>query len=71
MGHVFHPIDDSEHPLLYLPGPVIASQESAISGSWIDYILITAVQHYGEQCKDCIGLKKKNMHNEDPGQSKG
>jgi hypothetical protein len=32
-GHVFHPIDDSEHPLLYLPGTSIASQESGISGS--------------------------------------
>jgi hypothetical protein len=30
---VFHPIDDSEHPLLYLPGTGSASQESAISGS--------------------------------------
>jgi hypothetical protein len=33
-GHVFHPIDDCEHPLLYLPGTGIASQESAISGSF-------------------------------------
>jgi hypothetical protein len=30
---VFHPIDDYEHPLLYLPGTGIASQERAISGS--------------------------------------
>ena len=30
---VFHPIDDCEHPLLYLPGTGIASQETAISGS--------------------------------------
>jgi hypothetical protein len=30
---VFHPIADCEHPLLYLPGTGIASQESAISGS--------------------------------------
>jgi hypothetical protein len=29
---VFHPIDDCEHPLLYLPGTGIASQEIAISG---------------------------------------
>jgi hypothetical protein len=28
---VFHPIDDCEHPLLYLPGTGIASQETAIS----------------------------------------
>jgi hypothetical protein len=26
-GPVFHPIDDCEHPLLYLPGTGIASQE--------------------------------------------
>jgi hypothetical protein len=32
-GSVFHPIDDCEHPLLYLPGTGIASQETAISGS--------------------------------------
>jgi hypothetical protein len=30
---VFHLIDDCEHPLLYLPGTVIVSQETAISGS--------------------------------------
>ena len=28
---VFHPIDDYEHPLLYLPGTGIASQETTIS----------------------------------------
>jgi hypothetical protein len=32
-GPVFNPIDDCEHPLLYLPGIGIASQERAISGS--------------------------------------
>jgi hypothetical protein len=32
-GPVFHPIADCEHPLLYLPGTAIASQETAISGS--------------------------------------
>jgi hypothetical protein len=30
---VFDSIDDYEHPLLYLPGTGIASQETAISGS--------------------------------------
>jgi hypothetical protein len=30
---VFHPIDDCEHSLLYLPGTGIASQEIAISES--------------------------------------
>jgi hypothetical protein len=32
-GPEFHLIDDCEHPLLYLPGTGIASQERAISGS--------------------------------------
>jgi hypothetical protein len=31
---VFHPIDDCEHPLLYLPGTGKASQKTAISGSF-------------------------------------
>jgi hypothetical protein len=31
---VFHPIDDCEHPLLYLSGTGKASQETAISGSF-------------------------------------
>jgi hypothetical protein len=30
---VFHPIDDCEHPLLYLLGTGIASYETAIPGS--------------------------------------
>lgn len=30
-GPVFHPIDDCEHPLLYLPGTGIASEDIAIS----------------------------------------
>jgi hypothetical protein len=33
-GPVFHPIADCQHPLLCLPGPGIASQETAISGSF-------------------------------------
>jgi hypothetical protein len=32
-GPVFHPIDDCEHPLLYLPGIGITSQDTDISGS--------------------------------------
>jgi hypothetical protein len=31
---VFHPMDDCEHPLLYLPGTGIASHETVISGSF-------------------------------------
>ena len=30
---VLHPVDDCEHPLLYLPGTGIASHETTISGS--------------------------------------
>ena len=33
-GPVFYPLDDCEHPLLCLLGPGIASQETAISGSF-------------------------------------
>jgi hypothetical protein len=33
-GPVFHPIDDCERPLMCLPGTGIASQETAISGSF-------------------------------------
>ena len=33
-GPVYYPIDDGEHPLLYLSGTGIASQETAISGSF-------------------------------------
>jgi hypothetical protein len=32
-GPVFHPIADCEHPLLYMPGIGIASEERAMSGS--------------------------------------
>jgi hypothetical protein len=32
-GPVFHPIDDCEHPLLYLPGTGIASQERAMTST--------------------------------------
>jgi hypothetical protein len=32
-GPVFHPIDDCEHPLLYLPGTGIASYKTTISVS--------------------------------------
>jgi hypothetical protein len=33
-GPVFHPIADCEHPLLYLLGPGVVSQETAVSGSF-------------------------------------
>jgi hypothetical protein len=44
---VFHPIDDCEHPLLYLPGTGIVSQETAMSGSF--------QQNLGGICKNvCV-----------------
>jgi hypothetical protein len=44
---VFYPIDDCEHPLLYLSGTGIASQEIAISGA--------CQQNLAGICK-CLGL---------------
>jgi hypothetical protein len=45
-GPVFHPTDDCEHLLLYLPGTGIASQETAISGPFskilLEYALVSA-----------------------------
>jgi hypothetical protein len=35
---VIHPIADCEHPLMCLLGPGIASQETAISGSFHQYV---------------------------------
>jgi len=35
---VFHPIDDCEHPLLYLPGTGIASQDAtARKQEWVGW----------------------------------
>jgi hypothetical protein len=42
---VFHPIDDCEHPLLYLPGTGIASQETAISGSFQQNLVMAKLMH--------------------------
>jgi hypothetical protein len=47
-GPVFHPIDDCEHPLLYLPGTAIASEEIAISGS--------CQQNLSGICNSVLGL---------------
>jgi hypothetical protein len=38
---VLHPMDDCEHPLLYLPGTGRASQESAISGSFLTSVFLS------------------------------
>ena len=42
-GPVQNPIDDCEHPLLYLPGTGIASQKGAISGSYQQNLLAYAI----------------------------
>jgi hypothetical protein len=42
-GPVIHPIDDCEHPLLFMSGTVIASQEIAISGSVSKIFLAYAI----------------------------
>ena len=40
---MYHPIDDCEYPLLYLPGTGIASQEIAIPGSCQKILLAYAI----------------------------
>jgi hypothetical protein len=42
-GPVFHPIDDCEHPLLYLPGTGIASQEKLYQGPVSKILLAYAI----------------------------
>jgi hypothetical protein len=42
-GPVFHPIDDCEHPLLYLKGTGIASYKTAIPGSLHQILLANAI----------------------------
>jgi hypothetical protein len=48
-GPVFHPIDDCEHPLLYLPGIGVASQEKEICHGPVSKILLayTIVSRFG------------------------
>jgi hypothetical protein len=46
-GHVFHPIDDCEHPLLYLQVTGIVSQRSAIAGSRKILLAYAAVSAFG------------------------
>jgi hypothetical protein len=66
---VFCPIDDCEHPLLYLPGIGIASQESAMSGScqqnlsgicngiWVWWLVLSCLSR--DILKSCSFLKMK------------
>jgi hypothetical protein len=58
---VFHPIDDYEHPLLYLLGTGIASHETSISGSfqqniaaicnsvWVWWLIMGWIPRWGSQ----------------------
>jgi hypothetical protein len=59
---VFHPIDDCEHPLLYLTGTGIASHETAITGSpqqnlpgicnsvWVWWLIMGWTPGWGSLC---------------------
>jgi hypothetical protein len=61
-GSVFHSIDDCEHPLLYLPGTGIASQERAMSGFcqqnlsgicnsvWVWWLYMGWIPEWGSLC---------------------
>ena len=40
---MFHPVDDCEHPLLYLTGTGTASQETAILGPVSKILLVYAI----------------------------
>jgi hypothetical protein len=58
-GPVFQTIDDCEHPLLYLPGTVITSYETPISGSlqqhlagicnsvWVWWLIVGWIPRWG------------------------
>jgi hypothetical protein len=52
---VFHPIAHCEHPLLCLPGTGIASQETAISGSF--------QQNLASVCNGCQHLEADYVMN--------
>jgi hypothetical protein len=58
---VLHPMDDCEHPLLYLPGIGRASQETTISGSyqqnlvicnsvWVWWLFMGWIPRWGSLC---------------------
>jgi hypothetical protein len=69
-GPVFHPIDDCEHPLLYLPGPGIASQETAISGSCSKILLIclfsiSQKKHVHNYLSHCFSYISKSLYFEE------
>jgi hypothetical protein len=63
---VFHSIDDCENPLLYLPGTGIASQETAISGSFQQNIAgicngVIFIFCYSKHSKACVIVICKNI----------
>jgi hypothetical protein len=71
---VIHPIADCEHPLLCLLGPGIASQETAISGSFqqnlasvCNGVILVAKTYAAHQCSIIIvekvdGTSRANHH---------
>jgi hypothetical protein len=42
-GLVFHPIDDCEHPLLYLPGTGIAVHETMYGGFFFQRVICSSI----------------------------
>jgi hypothetical protein len=63
---VFHPIDDCEHPLLYLPGTGIASQKRAVSEScqqkkFLAYATVSGFGGYTLFMQPKVALKDGQM----------
>ena len=65
---MFHPIDDCEHPLLYLPGTDIASQETALSGSCQQNLVAIRISKRKEGDNDSawLFLSKRRSYGIDP-----
>ena len=57
-GSVFHPIADCEHPFLCLPGTDIASQETALSWSFLPKIRFAKLKKNKDQSGDIVPLLK-------------
>jgi hypothetical protein len=49
---VFHPIDDCEHPLLYLPGTEIASPRCPSAEEWIQKMWYIYTMEYYSAIKN-------------------
>ena len=57
---MFHSIDDSEHPLLYLPGTGIALQEIAISGN--TWLLMKELEKVTKELKGSATLQEEQQY---------